>query len=312
MLQKILKRVLASIRWLVGANAILSEQEKLSNSLLYGQRKVLFALGNSLQYASENQKNVRETAAYKRTLEVVGLLSPKDVRDGRYVRVGRSYDGGYVMLDEFSQDIDAAYSFGISDDVSWDKWVAQKEIDVYMYDHTIEGLPETHPRFNYFRVGISGTEEDNAVGLKTLGQLIEENGHVDCSNLIMKIDVEGYEWGVFENCPHEVLNQFSQIAIEFHGLVTAFDPDKHQRVVDVLSRLNQTHQSVHVHANGHEIPLWIGGLVVPPLLEVTYVRRKDYEDRFIENSRQFPTKLDQCSLPGWQDVHLGFFREPNS
>jgi hypothetical protein len=306
MLNSMLKKCLASLRWLVGAQLILSEQKRHERSLLYGQRKLLFTLGNSLQYASEELESVRNTIAYKRTAEVVRLLAPMDVQDGTYVRVGRSYDGGYVMLDDFKR-IDAAYSFGIADDVSWDESIANRGIDVFMYDHSIQCLPKTNPRFHYFKVGISGCAKDNAIGLKTLEQLIAENGHTQCCNLILKMDVEGYEWDVFTQCSQNVLAQFSQIVVEFHDLVTAFDGDRHRKVVAALTKLNQTHQSVHVHANGHEIPLWISGLVVPPLLEVTYVRRADSPDRLVPNTRQFPTELDQCSAPGWPDIHLGYF-----
>ena len=43
----------------------------------------------------------------------------KDVVDYDYVRVGREYDGGYVMVNDF-KDVKNAYSCGINDDVSWD------------------------------------------------------------------------------------------------------------------------------------------------------------------------------------------------
>jgi len=307
MLRSLLKMCLASLRWLVGAQQIISDQREHERSLLYGQRKLLFTLGNALKYASDDSESVRNTIAYKRTAEVIRLLTPMDIQNGTYVRVGRSYDGGYVMLDDF-HGIDAAYSFGIAGDVSWDESIAGRGIDVFMYDHSIQCLPKSNPRFHFFKVGISGSSNNNAIGLKTLEQLIATNGHSQCSNLILKIDVEGYEWGVFTQCSQNVLAQFSQIVVEFHDLVTAFDGDRHREVVAALTRLNKTHQSVHVHANGHEIPIWISGLVLPPLLEVTYVRRNDYEKQLIANTRQFPTELDQCSAPGWPDIDLSYFK----
>ena len=66
-----------------------------------------------------------------------------DVLGAKYRRVGRDFDGGYVMLDDFSsQKFDAAYSFGINDDVSWDEAMAALGMDIFMYDHTIEKLPK--------------------------------------------------------------------------------------------------------------------------------------------------------------------------
>ena len=53
------------------------------------------------------------------------------------VRTGKHYDGGYIMLDDFHAG-DIAYSFGICDDVSWDKDMASRGYDIFMYDHTID------------------------------------------------------------------------------------------------------------------------------------------------------------------------------
>ena len=54
--------------------------------------------------------------------------------------IGPKRDGGYVLMDDF-HNISIAYSFGIDGDVSFDAALAQKNIDIYMYDHTINSLP---------------------------------------------------------------------------------------------------------------------------------------------------------------------------
>ncbi len=57
---------------------------------------------------------VKTSPVYKRCAEIIILLSPMDVDGGSYVRMGKKFDGGYVMLDSFNrQNMDAAYSFGI-------------------------------------------------------------------------------------------------------------------------------------------------------------------------------------------------------
>ena len=49
------------------------------------------------------------------------------------------HDGGYILLDDFHEG-SIAYSFGISTDVTWDKEMASRGYDVFMYDHTIDKL----------------------------------------------------------------------------------------------------------------------------------------------------------------------------
>ena len=106
------------------------------------------------------------------------------------IRVGEEADGGYVMGDVFSK-VDAAYSFGIADDVTWDKGIANRSIPVFMYDHTIDTPSETHPNFNFFKIGVCG--KPNIKGMKDIGTLIKENGHQG-KNLLMKMDIEGFEY----------------------------------------------------------------------------------------------------------------------
>ena len=176
-----------------------------------------------------------------------------------------------------------------------------------MYDHTISDLPIQHPKFHYFQTGVTGHKKGE--NLKTLGDLIIENGHTKCKNLILKMDIEGSEWDVLEEISPEVIKQFSQIAIEFHGLSNSVYSDKCESIARVLKKINETHQSVHVHANSTGIPIWIGKLVLPAILEVTYVRRADMEGRLIQKSRQFPTKIDQPTFKNSPDMYLGNFFE---
>ena len=65
------------------------------------------------------------------------LLRPKDVYGKKKVRIGKEGDGGYVLLNDF-ENISIAYSFGICNDVSFDLELAEKNIDIFMYDHTIQ------------------------------------------------------------------------------------------------------------------------------------------------------------------------------
>lgn len=228
-----------------------------------------------------------------------------DVEGAKYSRVGKDFDGGYVMLEDFeAATVDAAYSFGIADDVSWDEEIADRGIDVFMYDHTIDQLPTVHPRFQYFKLGITGEKKD--VDLKTLNDILTQNGHAQHRNLIMEMDIEGCEWDVFQHAELDVIDQFSQIVIEFHGLVAAaYDHEALMTVVSVLKKINKTHQSVHVHANGSTIPLLIGGLALSDVMEVTYLRRGGGKHKFVPNTRQFPTELDQPTYQGGHDVYLG-------
>jgi hypothetical protein len=94
-----------------------------------------------------------DMATSRVVLKALRMLRPHKAAGFSKIRVGRQNDGGYVMLDDFSG-ISAAYSLGISDDVSWDLQMADHGMTIYMYDHTIPALPASHSRFRWGKVGI--------------------------------------------------------------------------------------------------------------------------------------------------------------
>ena len=100
------------------------------------------------------------------------------------------------------------YNLGINDDVSWDLEMAKASCRLYQYDHTIKALPMDHPNFHWSRNGIaSGSSPDGM--FKSNGDLIRANGHDQRRDLILKMDIEGFEWDVLQELPRESLMQFS-------------------------------------------------------------------------------------------------------
>lgn len=226
-------------------------------------------------------------------------LNIQTVCNKSYVRIGKEHDGGYVMLDDFTLG-SCAYSFGINNDVSWDNEMAERGYDIYMYDHTIDSLPYERKEFHFYKQGISGGEESSP-HFATLEYMIKMNGHKNMTNMIMKMDVEGYEWEIFKQIGRETLLQFEQIVVEFHDI---FDYKRMDEILFVLHRLNQTHQVVHVHGNNYSNVLWCDKTPYPDTLEVTYALRGKYE--FQGGSDVYlPISADMPNCPYFQEVPLG-------
>jgi hypothetical protein len=220
------------------------------------------------------------------------------------VRVGGERDGGYVMLDTLRPPaVTAGYSFGVGHDVSWDVAVAARGIDLFLYDHTVKRLPVSVPRATFFRTGIRGRKPVS--GQKTVAEVLADNGHAGRRDLVLKMDIEGAEWPVLEEVSSETLESFAQIVIEYHGMGEALEPEGYGRLHAALEKLTRTHQPIHVHGNCYNVPVWIGGLVLPQVLEVSYVRRADHAGKFVPREEVFPTELDRSNLPHIPDLYLG-------
>ena len=239
----------------------------------------------------------KKSCEYQRLLRLHELLHLRDVEGGTLVRIGREHDGGYLMLDEFHPGM-IAYSFGISDDVSWDKAMAERDIACFMYDHTIDKLPEEHKFFHWSREGICGAEHQEHC--RTLEAFIKSNGHEERNDLILKMDVEGTEWDAVAATSSATLALFSQIVFELHDVYSAV---LHNKICAVLSKLNKTHQPVYVHGNNWADYERAGDLVMPWALEVLYVRKNDHN--FRESSHFYPLEQDMPNKANRRDIRLG-------
>ena len=212
-------------------------------------------------------------------------------------RVGGGGDGGYIMLYPYSN-TKIAYSFGISNDVSWDLQMSENGYEVYQYDHTIEKLPIENKAFHWKRQGLTGGIETPE--LKQLATLIKENGHESQSGMVLKMDIEGYEWEVFSNIDTKILKQFDQITLEMHNLLSF---RRNPVILKAIDKIISTHQTIYVHANNCGRVDLCGTLVTPDFLEVTFVLREKYE--FKESEFVLPTLIDEPNISEYPEIRLG-------
>ncbi|MEA1832400.1 hypothetical protein U8607_09910 [Methylobacterium durans] len=243
-------------------------------------------------------------AIQARLVPILRRLRPHRAIGAEKIRIGRDHDGGYVMVDDLDG-VQAAYSLGISDDVSWDFDLANRGIEVLQFDHTIARCPIEHPLLRWSKLGIEGLPSDDAQ-LDTLPNILTRNAHRDRTDLILKCDIEGHEWEMLSHLSSNLLDCFRQIVIELHVLNRIKEPaflDAFRRAVHALTA---NHRVVHVHANNCAPYFILGGVPLPSVLELTLLRR---DRRPLEPSDEvFPTRLDMPNAPHLADFVLGTFQ----
>lgn len=226
------------------------------------------------------------------------LLLIKKVNKYNLIRIGNDNDGGYVMIDDLHGGV--AYSIGIGDDVSWDFAMSKYGYEVYMYDHTIEDIPKRNKLFHFKKQGITGSDETHMQ--KKLTTFLENNHHGEIDNMILKMDIEGAEWGVFETVSEKVLNHFSQIIVEFHGMLKFTNLSRYN---EILKRLNRTHQAVHYHINNCGKLLYINGHPYANTIEVTFANKQSYLFEDIEVN--LPRNEDAPNWKALPDIEIGLW-----
>ena len=235
-----------------------------------------------LNIIEHNIKRLQENnIIYQNNDNIYKYLCSNGVFGHKKIRIGRKADGGYIFLDDLNN-IKIAYSFGISREISFDKELAERNIDVYMYDHTIKSLPFENQRFHWKKIGLSGTITNN-IYLKTLPELLKENGHYEEKDMILKLDIESYEWTVFQNLSINILNKFKYIVGEFH-----FSSRKNLIYLNVLKKLQLTHKIFHLHCNNCGRIIRLNGYKICNLLEISFIKKTGY--KFYKNDDIFPIK----------------------
>jgi hypothetical protein len=202
-------------------------------------------------------------------------------------------------------------SFGIGADASWDVALADRGIRVLQFDDTIEVSPSAHQRLSFFRKRIVPSAPDGA-GSTTLAQALDEHVPPDDDRLILKIDIEGGEWDVLDALAGSVIGRFHQIVCEFHDFRRILEADWRDRAHRVLSKLNHRHAVVHIHGNNFRPMISIGDILVPDVIELTYVRSRGYA--LTDTTADFPGPLDNPNDSSRLDYYLGSFNfgEPRS
>ncbi len=229
--------------------------------------------------------------------ELLQLIKPQSVKNFAKVRVGSRNDGGYIMVDDFDN-ADIAFSLGIDTNDEWDVEIANRGIDVKQYDHTIKRAPSVHERLSFFPMRVVVTGAPNCV---SFAEMVAD--YTDQSKCILKVDIEGDEWELLDHVPSGTITCFSQIVCEFHYFHRLRTCDFFDRAIRVLRKLSLTHQAVHVHANNFAPVCNLSKILVPVVLEVTYVRRNTYE--LVQTDEVFPTSLDAPNDDTLPDIFLG-------
>ena len=239
---------------------------------------------------------------FRELFDTLRLLTPYDVT-GRKVRIGSANDGGYVMMDRFTPG-QIIFSYGLSWNIAFEFDLANRGHQLFMFDHTIDRLTMEHRHFTWLKEGLSEatSSQDSLYSLTDHLARLAPNAN----GMILKLDVEGAEWSVFEKMPSETLLRFEQVVVEMHDLRRFVEPEWRSRAFVALRRLTEHFTIHHVHANNHG-PLVVADNIFPvaDVIEISLVRSDLVERSPL--SVFLPTQLDGPNDPARPEIPLWFF-----
>ena len=234
--------------------------------------------------------------------DLLGRLRPHAAAGHRKLRLGSPHDGGYVVLDDLAG-LTAAIGCGVGYDVTFEEQLAARGIPVHLFDHTVAGLPRPHPLLHFLRRPVAVANSGLPLALDLAG-IVQLCG-LQPDSALLKIDIEGDEWGLFAEAGRAALRPYRQIVCEFHWLERLQSPAFFATAREAVANLMRDFAVVHAHANNYAPLVAVEGLQVPSVLELTLASRHCY--RLGATAEEFPTPLDAPNNPGQPDHLLGKF-----
>ncbi|MBE2185826.1 MAG: FkbM family methyltransferase [Rhodothermales bacterium] len=208
------------------------------------------------------------------------------------VRLGGDGDGGYLVPDDLDG-LTACYSPGVNDVSRFEKDCAARGMDVYMADRSVEGPAEPDPRFHFLPAYVGAFSDD---GFVTLDAWVEANTPEGTGDLLLQMDIEGYEYEVLLAASEALLRRFRIVVIEFHDLDKWWSTPFFSLASRAVYKLLHTHACVHLHPNNCCGATTSDGVTVPRLMEMTFVRRDRLGMTAMRTDFPHPLDRDNTSL----------------
>ena len=223
-------------------------------------------------------------------LELVAKLRPVPIKT-RLVRFGPSGDGGYLIPDDLDR-VSACFSPGVSDQSGFEVQCADLGLAVYMADGSVEAPPVTNGHFKFIKKFLGAVSSDDTV---TLEDWVERSVGMEAeANLLLQMDIEGYEYEVILSTAPRILDRFRIIVVEFHHLDLLWSRPFFPFISHAFEKLLKNHSCVHIHPNNYSVVFTKGELHIPEVMEFTFLRKDFVRKADIPLSFPHPLDADNC------------------
>lgn len=209
------------------------------------------------------------------------------------IRLGPAGDGGYLVPDDLAG-IEACFSPGVDETAGFELACARRGMPVFLADASVKESPETHELFRFTPKFIGATENDVYI---TLDGWVASALPGCTGDLLLQIDIEGYEYEAFLNASDALMKRFRVMVVEFHYLDQLWSKHYFRMVSRVFDKLLQTHRCVHNHPNNQGGYVKRRGIALPRLSELTFLRHDRVENPVAVTAFPHPLDRDNTDRP---------------
>jgi hypothetical protein len=233
--------------------------------------------------------------------EVLGLiksLRPMDCGKD-LIRIGGNGDGGYLVPDDL-EGIEYCFSPGVGTTTNFESHLATLKIRSFLADYSVDSPPIRRPEFTFDKKFLGADDNETFFTLKSWKDKYLR-GYT--GELLLQMDIEGFEYEVIPSTPADVLNCFRIMVIEFHFLDRLFDPFVQELVFKPCFEKILGHFYVsHIHPNNCCGSVKTDGIEIPRVIEFTFYNRNRVAGA--REYHEFPHPLDRDNVTTRRSLRL--------
>ena len=207
------------------------------------------------------------------------------------IRIGPDKDGGYLVPDDLVG-IQHCFSPGVSDCSEFELDLANRGIEIFMADRSVDCPAAVHPRFHFEKKFLASVDapEDGLITLDEWYRSSPGPATRESPDALLQMDIEGAEFEVIHSISETLLERFRRLVIEFHRLHQLLDRYSFGWMSRSFRKILRSHAVMHLHPNNGRRTIRYAGLEIPFTMEFTFVRR----DHLKVSGRRlsFPDPLD--------------------
>ena len=209
------------------------------------------------------------------------------------IRLGKNYDGGYIICDIPDINYDFFLSGGILDDISFEEDFCSKypNVKCMAYDGFIDNIDIKNNNITFIKQYIGDSNNEYFTNLHSIIN--------QYNNIFIKMDIEGGEIPWINSLSTEQIDKFAQIVIEFHFPF-------YEKECLVFEKLLTSHVLVHFHANNCCGTNTVKNIKIPNVFECTYIHKKYYTTEIELNTSTIPGTLDMKNVLDKDEIYIDY------
>ena len=243
---------------------------KVLTLFLFRERSSVRNRFNSL--LSPREYKLQITPHLKRNIKaLISVIAPKGT-NLKLKRFGGLGDGSYVLPQKYVTKGTYLISGGIENNNELEISLANLGVRGIQIDNSINQAPKSHKNLEFRKVTISDSDSQTETTLSSLMKLDKrERG----GRLIVKLDIEGYEWKTLAALTKSELASIDCLILELHNLSLISNSEQGKEILEVLGKIEAAGlRSIFCQANNGCLTYVLGGTLIPDNMEVTFIKMK--------------------------------------